>query len=108
MVFLSEIFLWFTALTQCRSSKKLSLKSRAMVSSIRCEQGTKSPDGLDVWLSRGAMLGFTAAITFELATGKGVLENFGLTAPLPTIALVLTALVGAGAAFFIFQSASSE
>lgn len=45
-----------------------------MVSSIRCEQGAKSPDGLDVWLSRGAMLGFTAAITFELATGKGVLE----------------------------------
>ncbi|KAF3319975.1 stress enhanced protein 1 [Carex littledalei] len=79
-----------------------------MVSSIRCEQGTKSTDGLDVWLSRSAMLGFTAAITVELSTGKGVLENFGLTAPLPTIALALTALVGTGVAFFIFQSASSE
>jgi hypothetical protein len=36
------------------------------------------------------------------------LQNLGLTAPLPTLAMGLTALVGAGAAFFIFQSASRE
>lgn len=74
--------------------------------SVRCEQSTKEGNGLDVWLGRFAMVGFAAAISVEIATGKGLLENFGLTAPLPTVALAVTALVGVLTAVFIFQSAS--
>ncbi|KAK4424222.1 Stress enhanced protein 1, chloroplastic [Sesamum alatum] len=74
--------------------------------SIRCEQSTNDGSGLDVWLGRLAMIGFAAAISVEIGTGKGLLENFGLTAPLPTVALAVTALVGVLTAVFIFQSAS--
>lgn len=42
--------------------------------SIRCEQGTKENNGLDVWLGRFAMVGFATAITVEISTGKGLLE----------------------------------
>lgn len=63
---------------------------------------------MDVWLGRFAMVGFAAAITVEIATGKGLLENFGLTTPLPTVALAVTALVGVLTAVFIFQSASEN
>ncbi|EHA8591532.1 putative Stress enhanced protein 1, chloroplastic [Cocos nucifera] len=76
--------------------------------SIRCEQGAKQNNRLDVWLGRLAMVGFATAITVEIATGKGLLENFGFTTPLPTLALVVTALVGVLTAFFIFQSASRD
>ncbi|KAG6517159.1 stress enhanced protein 1, chloroplastic-like [Zingiber officinale] len=76
--------------------------------SIRCEQGTKDNNGLDVWLGRLAMVGFTTAITVEISTGKGLLENFGFTTPIPTLALVVTALVGLLTVFFIFQSASRD
>ncbi|PIN17599.1 hypothetical protein CDL12_09734 [Handroanthus impetiginosus] len=76
--------------------------------SIRCEQSTKEGGGLDVWLGRLAMVGFAAAISVEIATGKGLLENFGLTTPLPTVALAVTALVGVLTAVFIFQSASKN
>ena len=44
---------------------------------MRCEQGAKGGGGgggLDVWLSRGAMLGFVGAVTVELTTGKCVLQ----------------------------------
>ncbi|XP_057783056.1 stress enhanced protein 1, chloroplastic isoform X2 [Salvia miltiorrhiza] len=75
--------------------------------SVRCEQSTKG-NGLDVWLGRLAMVGFAAAISVEIATGKGLLENFGLTEPLPTVALAVTALVGVLTAVFIFQSASDN
>lgn len=54
------------------------------------------------------MVGFAAVISVEIATGKGLLENFGLTAPLPTPALAITALVGSLTAIFIFQSASEN
>ncbi|KAK6143555.1 hypothetical protein DH2020_023903 [Rehmannia glutinosa] len=76
--------------------------------SVRCEQSTKDGNGLDVWLGRLAMAGFAAAITVEIVTGKGLLENFGLTSPLPTVALAVTALVGVLTAVFIFQSASKN
>ncbi|KAF6176197.1 hypothetical protein GIB67_023488 [Kingdonia uniflora] len=76
--------------------------------SIRCEQSAKSGNGLDVWLGRIAMLGFASALTVEIVTGKGLLENFGLTSPLPTVALAVTALVGVLTAIFIFQSSSKE
>ncbi|KAG6512737.1 hypothetical protein ZIOFF_030866 [Zingiber officinale] len=119
--------------------------------SIRCEQGTKENNGLNVWLGRFAMVGFATAITVEISTGKGLLEfqtdsqnplddflmlpctffdffppstrvarlykipitsfalqNFGFTAPIPTLALAATALVGVLTAFFIFQSASRD
>jgi len=54
------------------------------------------------------MLGFVGAVAVELSTGKGVLENVGLTAPLPTVALALTGVVGVLAAFLIFQSGSRD
>ncbi|KAJ4962435.1 hypothetical protein NE237_022374 [Protea cynaroides] len=78
--------------------------------SIRCEQqGSKEGSGgLDVWLGRLAMIGFAVAITVEVTTGKGLLENFGLTSPLPTFALAITALVGILTAVFIIQSASKD
>ncbi|XP_073027201.1 stress enhanced protein 1, chloroplastic-like [Primulina eburnea] len=76
--------------------------------SIRCEQNTKEGNGLDIWIGRLAMVGFTAAITIEIATGKGLLENVGLITPLPIAALTVTALVGVLLAVFIFQSASNN
>ncbi|XP_009413482.2 stress enhanced protein 1, chloroplastic isoform X2 [Musa acuminata AAA Group] len=76
--------------------------------SIRCEQGTKESSGLDVWLGRLAMVGFATAITVEISTGKGLLENFGFKTPLPTLALVVAATVGLLTAFFIFQSAFGD
>ncbi|KAK9112667.1 hypothetical protein Scep_020186 [Stephania cephalantha] len=82
------------------------LKARSVT--IRCEQSTKSSGSLDVWLGRFAMVGFAVAITVEISTGKGLLENFGLTSPLPTVALGVTALVGVLTAIFIFQSASKD
>lgn len=42
--------------------------------SIRSEQSTEGSNGLDIWLGRGAMVGFAVAITVEIATGKGLLE----------------------------------
>ncbi|KAJ8766887.1 hypothetical protein K2173_009231 [Erythroxylum novogranatense] len=69
--------------------------------SIRCEQSTQKSNSLDVWLGRFAMVGFAVAITVEIATGKGLLENFGLTSPLPTVALAVTGLVGILTARFL-------
>ncbi|KAK2985850.1 hypothetical protein RJ640_018716 [Escallonia rubra] len=90
--------------TSCR--KTLARKATAV--SIRCEQNTKGGNSLDVWLGRTAMIGFAVAITIEVATGKGLLENFGLPTPLPAVALAVTALVGVLTAIFIFQSASEN
>ncbi len=81
---------------------------KAMPVSIRCEQSTQEGNSLDVWLGRLAMVGFAVAISVEIATGKGLLENFGVIAPLPTVALAVTALVGVLTAVFIFQSASKN
>ncbi|KAL9317247.1 hypothetical protein ACSQ67_013764 [Phaseolus vulgaris] len=81
---------------------------KAVPVSIRCEQNTQQGNSLDVWLGRLAMVGFAVAITVEIATGKGLLENFGLSSPLPTVALAVTALVGVLTAIFIFQSASKN
>ncbi|KAM6540795.1 hypothetical protein CsatB_005242 [Cannabis sativa] len=81
--------------------------SKATPFSIKCEQSTQE-SGLDVWLGRFAMIGFAVAISVEIATGKGLLENFGLSSPLPTVALAVTALVGVLTAVFIFQSASKN
>ncbi|PIA56619.1 hypothetical protein AQUCO_00700755v1 [Aquilegia coerulea] len=91
-----------------RTSSRRRPECKATAVSIRCEQGTKDGNGLDVWLGRLAMVGFAVAIGVEISTGKGVLENFGLTSPLPTVALAVTALVGVLTAIFIFQSASKE
>ncbi|KAI4295691.1 hypothetical protein L6164_035708 [Bauhinia variegata] len=81
---------------------------KAMPVSVRCEQSTQEGSSVDVWLGRLAMVGFAVAITVEIATGKGLLENFGLTTPLPTVALAVTTLVGVLTAVFIFQSASKN
>ncbi|RAL39660.1 unnamed protein product [Cuscuta campestris] len=75
---------------------------------VRCEQTTKEGSSLDIWLGRFAMIGFAVAISVEISTGKGLLENFGLTSPLPTVALAVTTLVGILATVFIFQSASKS
>ena len=47
--------------------------SKAALVSIRCEQSTQG-NSLDVWLGRFAMVGFTVAISVEIAIGKGLLE----------------------------------
>ncbi|KAH0458413.1 hypothetical protein IEQ34_013728 [Dendrobium chrysotoxum] len=75
---------------------------------IRCEQGAKESGGLDVWLGRLAMVGFATVITVEIVTGKGLLENFGFVTPFPSLALVVTSLIGILAAVFIFQSATRD
>ncbi|XP_057495310.1 stress enhanced protein 1, chloroplastic [Actinidia eriantha] len=90
--------------TTCQ--RKFARKAASL--SIRCEQSSKEGNSLDVWLGRSAMVGFAVAISVEIATGKGLLENFGLTSPLPTVALGVTALVGVLTAIFIFQSASKS
>lgn len=84
------------------------MPSRAGSLSIRCGQNTKQESNLDVWLGRSAMVGFAAALSVEIATGKGLLENFGVSGPLPTVALAVTGLVGVLTAVFIFQSASKN
>eukprot|EP01018_Ginkgo_biloba_P039718 Gb_32155 [translate_table: standard] len=95
-----------------RSSQHSSLprksEPRAISVTVRCEQSTEGSNSLDIWLGRIAMISFAAAITVEITTGKGLLQNFGLTSPLPTAALALTVLVGVLTAFFIFQSASKD
>ncbi|KAI4971026.1 hypothetical protein ZWY2020_001940 [Hordeum vulgare] len=97
------------SVTSTRSAARVSRRSVRLKSlSIRCEQGSKSGPGLDVWLSRGAMIGFIGAVGVELTTGKGVLQNVGLMAPLPALALGLTGVVGVVTAFIIFQSGSSD
>ncbi|XP_039784458.1 stress enhanced protein 1, chloroplastic-like [Panicum virgatum] len=98
------------SVTSARPAARASRRhARQRALSVRCEQGAKGGGGgLDVWLSRGAMLGFVGAVAVELSTGKGVLENVGLTAPLPTAALALTGVVGVLAAFLIFQSGSRD
>ncbi|CAD6334533.1 unnamed protein product [Miscanthus lutarioriparius] len=97
-------------LTSARPAARAGGRVRSL--RVRCEQGAKGGGagggGLDVWLSRGAMLGFVGAVTVELTTGKGVLQNVGLTAPLPTLALALTGVVGVLTAFLIFQSSSRD
>ncbi|KAL6347878.1 hypothetical protein AAG906_037607 [Vitis piasezkii] len=92
----------------CRSSRLQKPACRATSVSIRCEQSANEGNSLDVWLGRLAMVGFAVAISVEIATGKGLLENFGLASPLPTVALAVTALVGVLTAVFIFQSASKN
>ncbi|XP_020522742.1 stress enhanced protein 1, chloroplastic isoform X2 [Amborella trichopoda] len=91
---------------QTSSPRKTALKVTLV--SIRCEQGAKEGGSLGIWLGRLAMVGFAAAITVEISTGRGLLENFGLSTPVPTVALVVTAVVVVLTAFFIFQSASSD
>ncbi|KAF8684821.1 hypothetical protein HU200_044095 [Digitaria exilis] len=74
--------------------------------SIRCEQSAKQ--GPDVWLGRAAMVGFASAISVEVATGKGFLQNFGVATPAPTLALVVSGLVVGLAVFFLLQSGSRD
>ncbi|XP_072978567.1 stress enhanced protein 1, chloroplastic-like [Typha angustifolia] len=90
------------------TSTRREIESPSVSASIRCQQTTKENNGLDVWLGRLAMVGFATAITVEIATGKGLLENFGFATPIPTLALIVTALVGVLTAIFIFQSASRD
>ncbi|CAD5195821.1 unnamed protein product [Musa acuminata subsp. malaccensis] len=54
------------------------------------------------------MVGFATAITVEISTGKGLLENFRFIVPQPTLAFVVTTLVDALSVFFFFQSASRD
>ncbi|XP_051219328.1 stress enhanced protein 1, chloroplastic isoform X4 [Lolium perenne] len=96
------------AITVHLTATPVSRSVRSKSLSVRCEQGSKGGPGLDVWLSRGAMLGFVGAVGVELTTGKGVLQNVGLIAPLPALALGLTGVVGVVTAFLIFQSGSSD
>ncbi|XP_051137824.1 stress enhanced protein 1, chloroplastic-like [Andrographis paniculata] len=76
--------------------------------SIRCEQSSKPSSSGDVWIGRLAMVSFATAVTVEVATGKGPLENLGVPTPLPTVALAVAVLVAVLVAYFIFQSASEN
>nr|CAB3499724.1 unnamed protein product [Digitaria exilis] len=99
------------SVTSARPAARASWRNaRPKALSVRCEQGAKGGGGggLDMWLSRGAMLGFVGVVAVEVTTGKGVLQNVGLTAPLPTVALALTGVVGVFTAFLIFQSGSQD
>lgn len=66
----------FYSIVVIRTSLKLRKSARTAVSStpIRCEQSTQEGSSLDIWLGRLAMVGFAAAISVEVATGKGLLE----------------------------------
>ncbi|WVZ58811.1 hypothetical protein U9M48_009040 [Paspalum notatum var. saurae] len=101
---------WLSVTSARPSARAASrMRSRTRSLSVRCEQGAKGGSGgLDVWLSRGAMLGFVGAVAVELTTGKGVLQNIGLTGPLPAVALGLTGVVSVFTAFLIFQSGSQD
>ncbi|KAI3827979.1 hypothetical protein L1987_02068 [Smallanthus sonchifolius] len=101
-------FVCGSPLVICGTHHQKALVRKAAAFSVRCEQSSKGGSGLDVWLGRTAMVGFAVAISVEISTGKGLLENFGLTSPLPTVALAVTALVGVLTAVFIFQSASEN
>ncbi|KAJ1696746.1 hypothetical protein LUZ63_005258 [Rhynchospora breviuscula] len=90
------------------NAQQRKVRFRAMSLSIRCEQSAKESEGAIVWVGRAAMVGFATAITIEISTGKGLLENIGLATPQPTLALFVTALVIGLTAFFIFQSASRD
>ncbi|CAN0846343.1 Stress enhanced protein 1, chloroplastic [Linum grandiflorum] len=85
-------------------------RSRVMNTSfsIRSEQSSKEGNSLDVWIGRVAMIGFALAITVEVSTGKGLIENFGLASPLPTAALAVMGLVGGVTAVYIFQTSASK
>ncbi|KAG5238777.1 hypothetical protein OIU76_015249 [Salix suchowensis] len=91
-----------------RTSRQKKAAGRATFVSVRCEKSTREDSGVDVWIGRLAMVGFAGVIGVETATGKGLLENFGLTAPLPTVALAVTGLMGVLTALIIFQSASEN
>ncbi|XP_051146592.1 stress enhanced protein 1, chloroplastic-like [Andrographis paniculata] len=77
--------------------------------SIRAEDGDRNEgNGLNAWLGRLAMVGFASAVVVEIRTGKGLLENIGVIAPLPTLVLTFTAVLGVLTALFIFQSGSED
>ncbi|XP_019086763.1 PREDICTED: stress enhanced protein 1, chloroplastic-like isoform X2 [Camelina sativa] len=42
--------------------------NRAATVSVRSEQSTEGSSGLDIWLGRGAMIGFAVALTVEITT----------------------------------------
>lgn len=96
-----------------RASAAVACRGRRRVApgalSIRCEQSAKQGGGGgSVWLGRAAMVGFASAIAVEVSTGKGVLQNLGVAAPAPTLALVVSALVVGLAVFFLLQSGSRD
>ncbi|KAJ6896364.1 hypothetical protein NC651_022544 [Populus alba x Populus x berolinensis] len=77
-----------------RTSRQKKAAGRATFVSVRCGKSTQEGSGVDVWIGRLAMVGFAGVVSVEIATGKGLLENFGLTVPLPTVALAVTGLMG--------------
>eukprot|EP00252_Welwitschia_mirabilis_P007570 TRINITY_DN1906_c0_g1_i1.p1 TRINITY_DN1906_c0_g1~~TRINITY_DN1906_c0_g1_i1.p1 ORF type:complete len:167 (+),score=12.91 TRINITY_DN1906_c0_g1_i1:293-793(+) len=83
-------------------------KQRSLSVAVRCEQSSRGNTGVDIWLGRVAMLGFVAAVAIEITTGKGLLQNIGLTTPLPTVALALTLAVGAWIVYSIIRSTSES
>ncbi|MCO5587540.1 hypothetical protein L7F22_041490 [Adiantum nelumboides] len=101
-------FLGNGTLSSGSSRRAWTSRQRHSVGVARCETNNEKSNSLDIWLGRAAMLGFVGVVSFEVATGKGVLENAGLVAPLPTFALALAAVVGVVTAFGIFWSANND
>ncbi|XP_078172241.1 stress enhanced protein 1, chloroplastic-like [Carex rostrata] len=88
------------------NAHKRKVRPRTMSLTIRCEQSANESQGAIVWLGRLAMVSFATAITIEISTGKGLLENIGLATPQYSLAFFVTALVIGLVALFIFQSSS--
>ncbi|BBN04677.1 hypothetical protein MPTK1_3g06770 [Marchantia polymorpha subsp. ruderalis] len=101
--------LYFGSSNLALRSESKGVKQVATVET-RCESKTEETRGpsADIWIGRLAMVGFAAAITSEIVTGKGVLATAGLSTPQPTLALALAALVGGLTAFGVFRSAGSD
>ncbi|GAB4852888.1 hypothetical protein Ancab_017085 [Ancistrocladus abbreviatus] len=70
-------FIRGSRLVMQKSSCQMKTVYRATASTVRCERSANKGSSLDVWLSRFAMIGFAVAISVEIATGKGLLENIG-------------------------------
>ncbi|KAB5541301.1 hypothetical protein DKX38_014275 [Salix brachista] len=79
-----------------RTSRQKKAAGRATFVSVRCEKSTREDSGVDVWIGRLAMVGFAGVIGVETAKERDFwsqfIQNFGLTAPLPTVALALVIL----------------
>ncbi|KAI3514021.1 hypothetical protein L1887_12337 [Cichorium endivia] len=60
----------------CKANLQKGIVPKATSFSVKCQQSSKDGNSLDVWLGRTVMIGFAAAISVEISTGKGLLENF--------------------------------
>lgn len=70
------IFFFFPVIHRSLKVRKYTRTAAASSTPIRCGQSTREGSSLDIWRDRLAMVGFAAAISVEIATGKGLLEVY--------------------------------